>query len=162
MPVAGGAPNANGAGVDAGGAPNMLLLAELSVVLVPKLNGFVASFVFAPNVKDAVGAAAAAPLLLPPNGDTLGGAELNAETFVADALGTVLNENGDFVSVAVGAAGAPNGDVTLAPKLNDDELLPNAGGAVALAFVPALNANGVFVSFVGAANDGLAAGVFAV
>lgn len=162
MPVAAGAPNVNGAGVDAGAAPNMLLLAELSVVLVPKLNGFAASFVLAPNVKDAVGAAAAATLLLLPNGDTLGGAELNAETLVADALGTVLNENGDFDSVAVGATGAPNGDATLAPKENVDELFPNAGGAVALVFVPALKANGVFVSFVGAANVGLAAGAFAV
>lgn len=160
--MATGAPNVNGAGADAGAAPNMLLLAELSVVLVPKLNGFAASFVFPPKVNDALGAAAAAILLLLPNGDTLGGAELNAETFVADALGTVLNENGDFVSVAVGAAGAPNGDVTLEPKENVDELFPNAGGAGALVFAPALKANGVFWSFVGAANVGFAAGVLDV
>lgn len=128
MPVGAGEPNANGDGADAG-APNMLLFVELSVVAVPKLNGLAASFVLAPNEKDELGTAAAGALLLLPNGDTLGGAELNADTLVEFAFGTALNENAAFVSVAAGATGAPNGDDTLDAKLNADGELPNAGGA---------------------------------
>lgn len=151
--MAGGPPNANGDGA-AAGAPNILPFVELlSVVAVPKLNGFAASFVLAPNEKDELGTAAAAALLLAPKGETFGGAELNADTFVAFALGTALNENADLASGAAGApAGAPKGDAILAAKLNADEELPNAAGAIVLLFAAELNANGVLVSFVGAAN----------
>lgn len=128
MPAGAGEPNANGDGA-AAGAPNMLLFVELSVGAVPKLNGLAVSFVLAPNEKDELGTAAAGALLLLPNGDTLGGAELNADTLVAFALGTALNANADFVSVAAGATGAPNGDDTFDAKLNAEGELPNAGGA---------------------------------
>lgn len=149
--MAGGAPNANGVGADAD-APNILLLMfELSVVVDPKLNGFGASFVLAPNEKDAL--AAVDPMLLLPNGETLGGAELNALTLLAFALDAALNENGDLVSVGATGAGAPNGDAAFDAKLNADPELPNADGAVVVLFVPALNANGVFCwLIVGVAN----------
>lgn len=134
---------------------------------MPKPNGFGASFVLAPNENDELDTVAADALLLLlafPKGETLGGAELNAVTLVAFALGAVLNENDDLVSVAAAAAvaGAPKGDAVFGAKLNADEELPNAGGAVVLLFVPALNPNGVFVSFDSEANvEPLAAG-FAV
>lgn len=131
----------------------MLFVGLLSVGAVPKLNGFTVSFVLAPNENDELGTAAGGVLVVVPKGETFGGAELNADTFVAFALGTALNENADFVSGAAGApAGAPKGDAIFAAKLNADEELPNAGGAIVLLFVAALNPNGVPVSFVGAAN----------
>lgn len=135
----------------------MLLLFELSTVAEPKLNGFVASFVFAPNPNPEFGAATGVPLL--PNGDTLAGADPNAATLVAFAVGTVLNENADFVSIGAEGAGAPNGDGV---KLNPDEEPPNVGGAVdatvlLLLLAPALNANWcALVAFVCAPNVELA------
>lgn len=130
---------------------------------MPKPNDLGASFVLAPNENDELDTVAAAALLLVfPKGETFGGAELNAVTLVAFALGTVLNENDDLVSVAAAAAGAPKGDAVFGAKLNAGEELPNAGGAVVLLFVPALNPKGVFVSFDSEANvEPLAAG-FAV
>lgn len=91
---------------------------------------FDTSLVLAPNVND--DAAAAGPGV--PNAEALG-TELNPPTLVALALGVALNENAGLTSVAAApVAGAPNGDATLAAKLNAGvlPLLPPNGLAAAV------------------------------